>query len=95
MKYRINPEEIEIKEFDGFDGSTLISLQHLGILIPIEEKEFPQYGDKYFYVSSAGKIKSGGIYSLMSQGHDYRKHTGNMFRTQKDAQAYKDKIMGV
>lgn len=83
MKYRINPEEIEIEEGALITAGSLFEK----ILIPVAPKEFPQYGDKYFYISSGGKVKNGGAYTIGSEGHDFRKKHGNMFRTQAEAVA--------
>lgn len=88
-KYKLNLEPIEV---DVKTNSLTYTLVNLGILIPVTEPEWPQLGNDYFYVSTqtAHILR----YAFADdKGDKFNKATGNMFRTHKEAEAYRDSLL--
>lgn len=72
----------------------------LGVISPVEEKEWPQVGDRYYFIYSDGGTGNYDKWGYQTPEDEWRKASNNIFRTEKEAIAYKqsllnkDQIMG-
>jgi len=55
-----------------------------------EKKEFPQVGDRYFYIDADGEVDTL-IYEENDENDNYRKDIGNMYEIEEDAIRRKNK----
>lgn len=93
MKYKLNLEleKIEWNQEAVKNNPFISALVATGILIPVEEKEWPQIGDKYWRISSKAMVCADTF--NQAQKHIWRKASGNIFRTQKEAGYHRDQIL--
>lgn len=84
---KINTEPIHV-----YDSPLVRQLFDLKLLLVVQEPAWPSDNDTYFYVSSAGKVKSC-PWQPDSVGHAFRKSSGNCFKTKIDAETYRENIL--
>lgn len=67
-------------------------LRELGILVEVKEEVWPQKRDMFWYVGDGGAVYSTPFYP--DDEYDiFRRDTGNMFRTEKEAEKHREKLL--
>lgn len=96
MKYKLNLvlEKIEWNQEVVKNNPFISALVATGILIPVQEKEWPQQRDIFFVLRTNGSEITVYEYKWAGDRADrFNKATGNIFRTQAEAEAYCDQIL--
>lgn len=91
MKYRLNLEEIELTVNELNINQTVIDLIAVGVLIPLQEPEFPQKNDMYFHLNSWGIVSADSFQDHPK--HEFRKKFGKLFKTREEAEKYKADLL--